>query len=33
LTPDGRAALDAFNVQWQRFRDAVDGLLEEGETS
>jgi PadR family transcriptional regulator PadR len=32
LTEDGRAALDAFNVQWQRFRDAVDGLLEEGGT-
>lgn len=30
LTTDGRVALDAFSLQWQRFRDAVDGLLDEG---
>jgi PadR family transcriptional regulator, regulatory protein PadR len=29
LTPEGRQALDAFAVQWQRFRDAIDGLLDE----
>jgi PadR family transcriptional regulator, regulatory protein PadR len=28
LTKDGRAALDAFTVQWQQFRDAVDSLLD-----
>jgi len=28
LTPDGRAGLEAFTVQWRRFRDTVDGLLE-----
>jgi PadR family transcriptional regulator PadR len=27
LTGDGRVALDAFIVQWTRFRDSVDGLL------
>jgi PadR family transcriptional regulator PadR len=32
LTKDGRVALDAFVVQWARFRDAVDGLLEPGRT-
>jgi PadR family transcriptional regulator, regulatory protein PadR len=29
LTRDGRRALDAFIVQWRRFRDAIDGVLEE----
>ena len=29
LTPDGRAALDAFVAQWRRFRDAIDGVLDE----
>jgi PadR family transcriptional regulator PadR len=33
LTRDGRAALEAFVVQWRRFRDTVDGLLEGGDTS
>jgi PadR family transcriptional regulator, regulatory protein PadR len=28
LTEDGRAALDAFAVQWRQFRDAVDVVLE-----
>jgi PadR family transcriptional regulator PadR len=28
LTEDGRAALDAFIVQWRQFRDAVDVVLE-----
>jgi PadR family transcriptional regulator, regulatory protein PadR len=28
LTDAGRAALDAFAVQWERFRDSVDKLLE-----
>lgn len=28
LTKDGRGALAAFVVQWHRFRDAVDGLME-----
>jgi PadR family transcriptional regulator PadR len=28
LTKDGRAALDAFVVQWRQFRDAVDVVLE-----
>lgn len=28
LTKDGRSALGAFVVQWRRFRDAVDGLME-----
>jgi PadR family transcriptional regulator PadR len=30
LTTDGQLALDAFIVQWRRFRDAVDGLMTEG---
>jgi PadR family transcriptional regulator PadR len=30
LTKDGRLALDAFMVQWRRFRDTVDMLMEEG---
>lgn len=30
LTDEGREALDAFSVQWRRFRDAVDGVLEGG---
>src|ERR1700733_10384186 len=30
LTPDGREALDAFVAQWRRFRDAIDGGLDEG---
>jgi PadR family transcriptional regulator PadR len=31
LTPDGRAALEAFRVEWARFRDAVDHFLAKGE--
>jgi PadR family transcriptional regulator PadR len=30
LTSDGKVALEAFILQWRRFRDTVDGLLEEG---
>jgi len=30
LTDAGRAALDGFVVQWQRFRDSVDKLIEGG---
>jgi PadR family transcriptional regulator, regulatory protein PadR len=33
LTEEGRAALDAFTVQWQQFRDAVDSLLDERRAS
>jgi len=29
LTDDGRDALAAFTVQWRRFRDAIDELLDE----
>jgi PadR family transcriptional regulator, regulatory protein PadR len=29
LTSEGHAALDAFTIQWRRFRDAIDGLLDE----
>ena len=29
LTPEGRGALDAFSVEWRRFRDGVDLLLGE----
>jgi PadR family transcriptional regulator, regulatory protein PadR len=29
LTPDGDEALEAFTAQWRRFRDAIDGLLDE----
>ena len=28
ITKDGRAALKAFGVQWERFRDTVDALLD-----
>jgi len=28
ITKDGRAALKAFSVQWERFRDTVDALLD-----
>lgn len=28
LTRDGTSALSAFVVQWRRFRDAVDGLMD-----
>ena len=28
LTKDGHAALDGFIVQWRRFRDTVDDILE-----
>lgn len=28
LTKDGKSALGAFVVQWRRFRDAVNGLME-----
>lgn len=30
LTPDGRTQLGAFAVEWNRFRDSVDNLLENG---
>jgi PadR family transcriptional regulator PadR len=30
LTPHGEALLDAFVVEWERFRDSVDALLETG---
>lgn len=33
LTPDGDRALDAFIAQWRRFRDAIDGLLDEESTN
>jgi PadR family transcriptional regulator PadR len=29
LTEDGQQALDAFTAQWRRFRDAIDGVLDE----
>ena len=29
LTAEGRGALDAFGVEWRRFRDGVDLLLGE----
>ena len=28
ITKDGRVALKAFSVQWHRFRNTVDGLLD-----
>jgi PadR family transcriptional regulator PadR len=33
LTKDGQVALDAFVIQWRRFRDSVDGLLKTGRTT
>ena len=30
LTKDGRRALETFRVQWRRFRDTVDSLIEGG---
>src|SRR5260370_19743303 len=33
LTNEGRAALDAFTVQWPRFRDAIDNVLDGGRAS
>lgn len=30
LTPDGQAALGGFVIEWARFRDSVDALLENG---
>lgn len=30
LTPEGRAQLRAFTEEWNRFRDSVDSLLENG---
>jgi PadR family transcriptional regulator, regulatory protein PadR len=30
LTPDGQAALAGFVIEWTRFRDSVDALLENG---
>jgi len=33
LTKQGREALDAFEVEWERFRDAVDRFVSEGGTS
>lgn len=32
LTSEGYAALDAFGIQWRRFRDAIDGLLDDETT-
>lgn len=29
LTDEGRDRLEAFILQWRRFRDAIDGLLDE----
>ena len=29
LTRDGHRALEGFTAQWRRFRDAIDGLLDE----
>jgi PadR family transcriptional regulator, regulatory protein PadR len=29
LTSEGHGALEAFTTQWRRFRDAIDGLLDE----
>lgn len=29
LTSEGYTALETFTVQWRRFRDAIDGLLDE----
>jgi PadR family transcriptional regulator, regulatory protein PadR len=29
LTEEGDQALDAFATQWRRFRDAIDGVLDE----
>ena len=31
LSEDGRCALGAFTVQWRRFRDTVDRLIQEKE--
>jgi PadR family transcriptional regulator PadR len=33
ITPQGQAVLDAFRVEWRRFRTAVDSLVEERETT
>jgi PadR family transcriptional regulator PadR len=33
LTTGGRAALDAFVGEWDRFRDAVDHFIERKESS
>jgi PadR family transcriptional regulator len=33
LTKEGRAALDAFTMQWHQFRDAIDNLLDGGRAS
>jgi PadR family transcriptional regulator len=30
LTPDGQALLQAFGLEWNRFRDSVDSLLKNG---
>src|SRR4026209_799283 len=30
LTSAGRAALDAFRIEWRRFRDAVDHFVAKG---
>jgi PadR family transcriptional regulator, regulatory protein PadR len=30
LTDDGRTALETFRVQWKKFRDTVDSLMDEG---
>ena len=33
ITPDGDAALQAFANQWERFRDSVDTLINQGATA
>jgi PadR family transcriptional regulator, regulatory protein PadR len=33
ITADGDATLRTFVTQWSRFRDSVDGLLEQGATA
>jgi PadR family transcriptional regulator, regulatory protein PadR len=33
LTSDGHKALEAFTAQWRRFRDSIDGLLDEENTN
>ncbi len=30
LTPDGQAALGGFAIEWTRFRDSVDALIDTG---
>ena len=33
ITPDGDVALQAFASQWERFRDSVDTLIDQGATA